>query len=84
MGQATELVRHILWGVLVTLFIAVMIFALILEERIRRKTQGNSSIFSPLPLLRSFGTWELYVFILLTFVVVGLGMAMKFLKDHGF
>ena len=84
MGQATELVRHILWGVLLALFIASMIFAVVLRERIRRKTRGNDSIFSLLPLFRSLRTWEMYLFILLTFVVVGLGMAMKFLKDHGF
>ena len=74
---------EILWGVLIVLFGAVMIFASIVHTRMMRKLLEEGSIFSPSLLFRAMGTRDFYLFILLVCIGALTGVAMKALKEFG-
>lgn len=72
-----------LWGILIVLFGAVMIFALIVHTRMMRNLLERGSIFSPSLLFRAMGTRDFYLFILLVCIGVLTGFAMQALKSLG-
>jgi hypothetical protein len=76
--------RHIVWGILIAIFVAVMVLGVILQDRLMGKARRGDSIFSPLPALRALGIPETYLLILLTFIGVLIVMLMVFLQDSGF
>ncbi len=76
--------RHIVWGILIAIFVAVMILGVILQDRLRSKARRGDSIFSPLPALRALGIPETYFLIILLFIGVLIVMMMVFLQDSGF
>jgi hypothetical protein len=76
--------KYVIWGTLIAIFVAVMIFGVILQDRIRGKARRGDSILSPLPVFRALGVPETYLLIILTFTGVLIVMLMVFLKNSGF
>jgi uncharacterized membrane protein YecN with MAPEG domain len=73
----------VLWGILIFLFGAVLIFGLIVHARMMRKLQEKGSIFSPSLIFGAMRTRDFYLFIILVCILALIGVAMQFLKDLG-
>jgi|HubBroStandDraft_2_1064218.scaffolds.fasta_scaffold2488085_1 hypothetical protein len=76
-------ISKVLWGVLIVLFGVVMIFVFIIHNRMMRKPLMNDSRFSRFLNLRSLGTRDFYLFILLICIGALIVMAMRLLKESG-
>lgn len=83
MGRMSFFASEALWGILIVLFGAVLIFGLIVHDRMMRKLLEKGSIFSPSLLLRAMGTRDFYLFIVLVCILAIIGVAMNFLKILG-
>jgi hypothetical protein len=77
------LAGKVLWGVLIVLFGAVLIFGLIVHTRMMRKLLEKGSIFSPSLLFRAMGTRDFYLVIVLVCILALIGVAMQALKALG-
>ena len=67
----------ILRGILLILFVAVFIFALIVHARVMRRHLDQGSLFSPLQNLRAMGTPNFLLFIFLVIILAIIVAAMK-------
>jgi hypothetical protein len=69
--------KHVIWGILIAIFVAVMIFGVILQDRIRGKARRGDSILSPLPAFRALGIPETYLLIVFMFTGVLIGVSQE-------
>ena len=83
MARMSVFAGEALWGTLIVLFGAVLIFGLIVHTRMMRKLLEKGSIFSPSLLFKAMGTRDFYLFIVLVCILALIGVTMKALKDLG-
>ena len=75
------LIEHVVIPVLFICFVAVLIFAAIVMDRLRRKVGRSSSLFSLTPSFRALQTAEFYLFVLLVFVLAIIFLVIKYARS---